>query len=46
MGRLRGGLIGGFAGLVPGIGGAIADWFAYSQTVAVSKKEPDKNEAP
>ena len=43
---LRGGLIGGFIGLVPGIGGAIADWFAYSQTVAVSKKSPDKNEVP
>lgn len=43
---LRGGLIGGFVGLVPGIGGAIADWFAYSQTVAVSKKSPDKNEVP
>lgn len=35
---LRGGFIGGFVGLVPGIGGNIADWFAYSQTVAVSKK--------
>lgn len=43
---LRGGLIGGFIGLVPGIGGAIADWFAYSQTVAVSKKSPDKDEIP
>ena len=38
---LRGGLIGGFVGLVPGIGGNIADWFAYSQTVAVSKKTPE-----
>jgi len=36
---LRGGFIGGFVGLIPGIGGNIADWFAYSQTVAVSKKE-------
>mgnify|MGYP003631468209 FL=1 len=35
---LRGGLIGAFVGLVPGIGGAIADWFAYSQTVALGKK--------
>lgn len=35
---LRGGLIGGFVGLVPGIGGAIADWFAYSQTVALGKR--------
>ena len=34
---LRGGLIGGFIGLIPGIGGQIADWFAYSQTVAISK---------
>ena len=32
--------------LFQGIGGAIADWFAYSQTVAVSKKSPDKNEVP
>ena len=29
---LRGGLIGAFVGLVPGIGGNIADWFAYAQT--------------
>ena len=36
---LRGGLIGGFVGLVPGIGGAIADWFAYSQTVALGKRD-------
>ena len=35
---LRGGFIGGFVGLVPGIGGNIADWFAYSQTVALSRK--------
>ena len=31
---LRGGLIGAFIGLIPGIGGNIADWFAYSQTAA------------
>ena len=31
MDGLRGGLIGGSIGLVPGIGGAIADWFAYSK---------------
>ena len=43
---LRGGLIGGFVGLVPGIGGAIADWFAYSQTVAVSRKNPDDSDVP
>tara|TARA_B110000240_G_scaffold190518_1_gene231801 strand:+ start:2143 stop:3642 length:1500 start_codon:yes stop_codon:yes gene_type:complete len=36
---LRGGFIGAFVGLVPGIGGAIADWFAYSQTVAASSKD-------
>ena len=33
---LRGGLIGGFIGLIPGIGGNIADWFAYSQTAAAA----------
>jgi len=43
---LRGGLIGGFVGLVPGIGGNIADWFAYSQTVAVSKKGGEDGEIP
>ena len=43
---LRGGLIGGFVGLVPGIGGNIADWFAYSQTVAVSKKGTEDGEIP
>jgi TctA family transporter len=37
----RGGFIGAFIGLVPGIGGPIADWFAYSQTVAVSGKDGD-----
>jgi TctA family transporter len=36
---LRGGFIGGFIGLIPGIGGAIADWFAYSQTVALGKRD-------
>ena len=35
---LRGGAIGGFVGLIPGIGGAIADWFAYSQTAASGEK--------
>ena len=43
---LRGGLIGGFVGLVPGIGGAIADWFAYSQTVAMSRKGKNEEEHP
>jgi putative tricarboxylic transport membrane protein len=33
---LRGGFIGGFIGLIPGIGGNIADWFAYSQTAAIA----------
>ena len=27
--------------LIPCIGGNIADWFAYSQTVAVANKEKD-----
>lgn len=36
---LRGGVIGGFIGLIPGIGGAIADWFAYSQTIALNSRE-------
>jgi len=35
---LRGGLIGGFIGLIPGIGGNIADWFAYSQTASYGEK--------
>lgn len=43
---LRGGLIGGFVGLVPGIGGNIADWFAYSQTVAVSRKSSNEEDHP
>ena len=43
---LRGGLIGGFVGLVPGIGGNIADWFAYSQTVAVSRKGSNEEDYP
>jgi TctA family transporter len=37
----RGGFIGGFIGLIPGIGGNIADWFAYSQTAAAAgSKDP------
>ena len=43
---LRGGLIGGFVGLVPGIGGNIADWFAYSQTVAISRKSNNEEDYP
>ena len=38
----RGGFIGGFIGLIPGIGGNIADWFAYSQTAAMAGKDGDK----
>lgn len=36
---LRGGAIGAFIGMLPGIGGNIADWLAYGQTVAANKKE-------
>ena len=36
---LRGGLIGAFIGVVPGIGGNIADWLAYGQTVAANRRE-------
>jgi TctA family transporter len=36
---LRGGLIGGVIGAIPGIGGNIADWMAYGQTVAANPKE-------
>lgn len=39
---LRGGFIGAFIGLIPGIGGAIADWFSYSQTAAVASKSGEK----
>jgi TctA family transporter len=38
----RGGFIGAFVGLVPGIGGGIADWFAYSQTVAAPARKDDE----
>ena len=31
---LRGGFIGAVVGLLAGLGGAIADWIAYGQTVA------------
>jgi len=41
---LRGGVIGAFIGLIPGIGGAIADWFSYSQTVAISSKTANNEE--
>lgn len=36
---LRGGVIGAAIGMLPGVGGAVADWIAYSQTVAWNKKE-------
>jgi len=36
---LRGGLIGAIVGIIPGIGGTVADWIAYGQTVALNKKE-------
>ena len=36
---LRGGFIGAFIGLLPGLGGAVADWMAYSSTVASHPKE-------
>ena len=36
---IRGGVIGAFIGVLPGVGGAVADWVAYSQTVALNKNE-------
>ena len=36
---LRGGFIGAVIGLLPGLGGAIADWIAYGQTVATHPNE-------
>lgn len=36
---IRGGAIGAFVGILPGIGGNIADWLAYGQTVAANKNE-------
>ena len=36
---LRGGFIGSFIGLLPGLGGAMADWLAYGSTVAAHPKE-------
>lgn len=37
---LRGGAIGAFIGILPGLGGAMADWIAYGQAVATTKN-PD-----
>lgn len=37
---LRGGFIGAFIGVLPGLGGGMADWMAYGQAVATTKK-PD-----
>lgn len=36
---LRGGAIGAVIGILPGIGGNIADWLAYGQTVAANRNE-------
>ena len=36
---IRGGFIGAFIGLLPGLGGAVADWLAYSSTVASHPKD-------
>ena len=36
---IRGGIIGAFIGLLPGLGGAVADWMAYSSTVASHPKD-------
>ena len=36
---LRGGFIGAFIGLLPGLGGQMADWMAYGQAVASNPNE-------
>lgn len=36
---IKGGMIGAFIGILPGIGGNVADWLAYGQTVASNKNE-------
>lgn len=36
---LRGGFIGAFIGLLPGLGGAMSDWMAYGSTVAAYPNE-------
>lgn len=35
----RGGAIGAFVGLLPGLGGSTSDWIAYGATVATNKNE-------
>ena len=35
----RGGMVGAVIGFLPGLGGAIADWIAYGQTVASNRNE-------
>lgn len=35
---LRGGFIGAFIGILPGLGGAMGDWMAYGSAVATEKK--------
>ena len=36
---IRGGAIGSFIGLLPGLGGAMADWLSYGATVAANPQE-------
>lgn len=36
---IRGGVIGGVIGLLPGVGGSIVDWLSYGQTVALAKND-------
>lgn len=36
---VRGGIIGAFIGLLPGLGGAMSDWLAYGSTVAAHPNE-------
>ena len=36
---MRGGFIGAFVGVLPGLGGAIGDWMAYGAAVAANPKE-------
>jgi len=39
---LRGGFIGAFVGVLPGLGGAVADWMSYGQTIATNPDEKIK----